>query len=196
MQVAIARRALLNDKACGDQCDYWEHGPDWVLCMVDGLGHGEQAEAAALAALDYVAAHLNIPLQQLFKGCDAALRSTRGVAMSLVRVGPGGSLTYAGIGNTQARIWSPGQTGKQNLRLSSNYGIIGGGYRHLAPASARMGSQDLLILHTDGINDKFDPGVYDDELLNNLPALASRLLADWGRSYDDAAVMIARQNGV
>ena len=44
MQVAIAKRALNDDPYCGDECSYWKTDKKTVLCVADGLGHGEHAE--------------------------------------------------------------------------------------------------------------------------------------------------------
>lgn len=189
MQHAIAARALFNASASGDQCRVWHDTAGSWLCMVDGLGHGPEAEAAALAALDYVEAHRAQPLSLLFSGCDRALRGTRGVAMELIHIGPAGALTYAGIGNTAARHWQGGPG--RSERLSGNYGIVGGGYRSLTPRKSQIAAGDLLILHTDGISEKFDLSAYRDCFAE--PArLAQRLLLDWGKAHDDAAVLVYR----
>lgn len=189
LQIEAVRRALMLDSACGDQYAYWHDGDCWMLCLVDGLGHGLPAEQAALAAIDYVGAHRGQDLSAIFAGCDKALRGTRGVAMSLMQL-RAGSLVYAAIGNTQARICRTA-TGKCE-RLLGNYGIVGGGYRRLQPQRATLVAQDLLILHSDGISDKFDIPAYDASLRGDPARLAARLLTDWGKALDDAAVMVAR----
>lgn len=190
LRIEAVQRALMQAPACGDQFDYWQHASGWTLCLVDGLGHGELAQIAALAALDYVRAHLEEPLEALFKGCDLALRGTRGVAMSVARIDAEGSLECAGIGNTQVRIWRRNPADK-SIRLSGNYGIVGGGYRSLKPERLQLEPDDLLILHSDGISDRFDLKEIEHDLLEDPGLLAAHLLSNWGRSLDDAAVMVA-----
>lgn len=190
LRIEAVQRALMQAPACGDQSDSWQHATGWTLCLVDGLGHGELAQIAALAALDYVKAHLEEPLEALFKGCDLALRGTRGVAMSVVRIDADGSLESAGIGNTQVRIWRRNPADK-SIRLSGNYGIVGGGYRSLKPERLQLESDDLLILHSDGISDRFDLQEIEHGLLEDPGLLAAHLLSNWGRALDDAAVMVA-----
>jgi len=105
MQVAVAKSSFLNDPHCGDQAGHWQTGPKTTLCVADGIGHGEDAERAARAAMDYVAEHLEDPLPALFAGCDRAIRHTRGVAMGVAVIDKeAGTLTYAGVGNTRALI--------------------------------------------------------------------------------------------
>jgi len=190
VQVAITKRAFFGDPHCGDECAYWHSGGKTTLCIVDGLGHGEYAERAAKAAVEYVAGHLGEPLADIFAGCDAALRSTRGVAMGIAIVDEEAeTLTYAGIGNTRALI-----VREQHLvaRLSNNWGIVGGGYRKLTPETVELTTGDLLILTTDGIKERCDVLAYGDALRGNVQQLAERILHDWGRETDDAAALVFR----
>jgi len=225
MPVTIAKRAFPGDpQHCGDECAYWHSGGKTTLCVVDGLGHGEQAQRAAQAAVDYVAHHLAQPLVDIFAGCDLALRRTRGVAMGIavIIVGGGkdedenenkdaGTLTYAGIGNTRAMIVRSEHPIVQLddnydivrrasniqhpvpstvVRLSSNYGIVGGGYGRLSPETAPLGPGDLVVLYTDGIPELMDILDYDAALRADVGQLAEKILQDWGRGTDDAAVLV------
>jgi len=189
MQIAIAKRSFLNDPHCGDQAAYWQSGGKTILCIVDGLGHGEHAERAAKAAVDYVAQHLSEPLPNLFAGCNAAIRHTRGVAMSVVVIEEeAGTLTHAGIDNTRTMI-----VGERIVRLTSNYGIVGGGYRKLSPETVPLTPGDLVIMYTDGIKQRCDVSAYRDALRGDVQQLAERILQDWSRETDDAAVLVFRR---
>ena len=194
MQVAITKRPFLGETHCGDECAYWQENGKVTLCIVDGLGHGEHAERAAQAAVEYVADHLAQPLADIFAGCDAALRSTRGVAMGLAVIDEeAGTLTYAGIGNTRAVII---QSARSLVCLSSNYGIVGGGYRKLMPETVELTTGDLLVLTTDGIKERCDLLAYGDALRGEAQQLAERILQDWGRETDDAVVLVFRSEGL
>ncbi len=188
MRVAMVKRALDDAPHCGDECGYWPGDDKTTLCVVDGLGHGPDAERAARAAVDYVARHLSEPLADIFAGCNVALHRTRGVAMGLAVVEEGvGRLTYAGIGNTRAMI-----VGERTVHLSSNWGIVGGGYRTLSPETVPLVPGDLVILSTDGVAEMIDLSAYDDELRADVQGLAERIVRDWGRETDDVAVLVFR----
>ena len=199
MQVAIAKRALNDDPYCGDECGYWKTGNKTVLCVADGLGHGEHAESAARAAMQYVGNHLSQSLDELFAGCNQALRNTRGVVMSTAIIDEDtGTLAYAGIGNTRAMI--VGEPRAKNIDgrtiiLSSDYGIVGGGYKTLSPETVPLIAGDLVILYTDGVEEMIGVSRYDDALRADLQRLAERIIQDWGREADDAAVLIFRYKG-
>ena len=156
--------------------------------MVDGLGHGQHAETAARAALDYVAGHLWEPLAHTFAACDLAISHTRGVAMGIAVIDEdAGTMCYAGIGNTRLMI-----VGENTTRLSSDYGIVGGGYRALTPETVPIMPDDLVILFTDGLAETVDTSGYDGGVLGDTQRLSERILQDWGREADDAAVLVFR----
>lgn len=190
MPVAMAKRAVNDDPHCGDECAYWQNGGRTTLCMVDGLGHGERAETAARAAVDYVAHHLWEPLAEVFAGCDSAIRHTVGVVMGITIIDEGaGMLTYAGIGNTGATI-----VAEKNARLSSNPGIVGGGYRTLSPVATPLMPDALVLMYTDGIRERVDLSRYDGGFRADLQRLAEKIIEDWCRGTDDAAVLLYRGN--
>jgi len=190
VQVAIAQRAFENGPACGDQAGHWQHSLKTTLCIADGLGHGPFAERAARGAVDYVAGHLADSLPLLFAGCDQAIRHTRGVALGVARVDEEtGTLTYAGVGNTRAIIV---RNGRVLLRLRSNHGIVGAGYGRLTPETVPLLPGDLVILFTDGLLVRTDVSSYDSAQRADVELLAERILQDWGREADDAALLVFR----
>ncbi len=159
-----------------------------VLCMIDGLGHGQYAEHAAMMALDYVGLHHREPLLEVFAACNRAIHDTYGVAMGIaVCDRPAGTLTYAGIGNTRAKV-----VGQETTRLSSHYGIVGSGYRTLKTETVPLAPGDLVILYTDGIQELIDLSGYDESHRAEVGRLAESILNDWRRETDDAAVLVFR----
>ncbi len=189
MQVGIAKRSLDDSEFSGDQCDYWDRERELILCMIDGLGHGEDAERAGKTALEYVGDHLSDTFQQIFTGADSACRSTRGAAMGIARIEKRGSvLHFAGIGNTRSLLFSKGN--KQPKTLSSDRGIIGGGFRRLIPDMVQLQPGDMLIMSTDGIAERIEIHGYSPAILTDPEQLAAAILEDWGRETDDRAVLV------
>ena len=186
MQVSFAKRALDDGPHCGDAGGHWQAGGRTILCINDGLGHGKGAEVAASAALDYVSVHLQDSLPDIFAGCESAIRHTRGVAMGIAVIDQdAGTLTYAGVGNTRGII-----AGQEVRRLNSDPGIVGGGYKTLLPEIVPLVPGDLVILSTDGVAEMMDMSGYDSAVLREVEPLAWKLLEDWGKARDDAAVLV------
>lgn len=187
VSVGIALRALGGD-GCGDQGAWWSRDGVTVLALADGLGHGRDAEVAARAALAWLAGRLDRPLAELFRGCDQAIRGTRGAALGLAVIDRRhGELTFAGVGNTRAQV-----AGARTVNLVSNPGIVGGGYRHLTPETVAFAPGDVVFLFTDGIDPHVRLDGYPPDLRRDPPRLARTLVEDWGKSTDDAGVLAFR----
>jgi phosphoserine phosphatase RsbX len=189
MQVGIATRSLNDSEYSGDQCAHWERDNEHILCMIDGLGHGEEAEKAGKGALQFVEEHLSLDFQKLFAGCDSAIRSTRGVAMGIARIEKSSRiLHFAGIGNTRSFVSSTDR--RQPKTLNSDRGIIGGGFRRLVPDMLQLKTGDTIVMSTDGIAERVDIKGYSLEIVGDAQKLAETILEDWGRTTDDRAVLV------
>ena len=177
LNIAMAKRSYQGNPHCGDGYASWEHDGIITLCIIDGLGHGVRAEEAAQAAERYVGAHLAEPLSEIFSGCDADIRHSRGVVMGIAVVDENqGTITYREVGNTSARI-------------------IGGGYKTLNIWPTGLTPSHVFIMHTDGITQSLDVSGYTDLHKQDLTKPADTILDDWGRDTDDAAIVIYRYQG-
>lgn len=167
---------------------WWDVDATIVLCVVDGLGHGHQAEAAAQASLAFVEEHLGQPLKELFARCDRAVSSTRGVAMGIARIDTRThALEYGAVGNTRAML----VRGYTRRFLISSPGIVGGGYRRLQLETAKLARGERLFLYTDGFPRSLDHVDFRSRLAREVPQLlADSLLATLGTSGDDNGVLI------
>ncbi len=142
----------------------------------------------ARAALDYVAGHYATPLAELFAGCDEALHYTRGATVGIAVIDEAaGTLTHAGVGNTRAVV-----VGDKTTRRGSTAGI-GGGYRRLAPETGPPRDGDLVVMVTDGIKQRFDLADFTEMGGTDVQRLAEKILGDWGRESDDAAVLVFKR---
>ncbi len=189
MPIAIAKQHYRGSPHCGDQGACWANDGKVTLCLADGLGHGEDAEKAARTAMDYVAGHCDAPLAELFAGCDEALYRTRGVAMGIIIIDhEAGTLTHAGVGNTRAVV-----VGDETTRLDSTAGIVGAGYGRLVPEAVPFMADDLVVMVTDGIKQRFDFADCAEMGGTDLQRLAEKILEDWSRGTDDAAVLVFKK---
>ena len=109
-----------------------------------------------------------------------------------------GTLTYAGVGNPRAMIVRARRSAsvRENvIRLPSSSGIVGSGYRRLSPDTIPLNPGDLVILYTDGIPGAMDISGYGEALSGNVHWLAEKIIQDWGRKADDAAILVFRSEG-
>jgi negative regulator of sigma-B (phosphoserine phosphatase) len=160
-----------------------------LVAVVDGLGRGPEAAAAARAAIDTLERNGESTLPGLLAACHRALAGTRGAVLSLALVDPAaGALTWAGVGNVAGVLLQRGPTGHAR-GLAARGGIVGGELPRVEPETLALSGDDTLIFATDGIN-----GGFADELPPNddPKRQAAAILARYGRPNDDALVVVAR----
>jgi len=185
VKIAAATRAL-QPPYCGDQARWWKNSDTFLVCLVDGLGHGQKASQAAELALEFVGRNRRQSLESIFAGCDAALRPSRGTVMAVVRAGAG-QLSHAAVGNIGGAVVA-GRT----IRLSGTRGIVGAGYRKLRINTTTFGAGDMLIMWTDGVGRNIDFAGYLSASGTNVQTIATDILDRFARDSDDAAVVVLR----
>jgi phosphoserine phosphatase RsbX len=164
--------------------------------VVDGLGHGPEAAAAALSAVDVVKRASSERLEVLVQLCHRVLDGTRGVAMTLARVDfAAGTLTWTGVGNVTADLVAKAPTGvhvRSSARLAA--GIIGYRIPEIRPAQVvPIRAGDLLVMSTDGIAEDHLDHI---DFAAPAVAIAEEMLSKHAREIDDAMVLTARHRGV
>ncbi len=183
---SIARSSANAAEICGDVAKGWLLSDRAVIAIADGLGHGADAALAAGRAIEYVGSHLGEDPVSLFRGMGSALTSTRGAAVGLAVVRQGsGELTYAGVGNTRAAVF-----GWRTTRLDGDVGIVGGGFRRLAPVVVPIRPGDYLALWTDGLDERLALAKAGHE--EDIDRLAEALLRRYSSGHDDACLILAR----
>lgn len=193
---AVARRPRPGEKVCGDQSIAVDvNGTAALFGVLDGLGHGAAAAAAALRAADVLSRERAAPLGVLIRRCHQALAGTRGAAITLARIDfHADSLDWIGIGNVTANLVAKGPAGPQ---VRSSALLTGGivGYRipdALPTHETAMGPGDLLVIASDGIADDHLDNI---DFAGSAMVIAKRMLNCHSRETDDALVLAARHRG-
>ncbi|MBA8948749.1 anti-sigma regulatory factor [Actinomadura namibiensis] len=161
-------------------------GEDLVIGLVDGLGHGPAAAAAAAPALT-ATAERGTPSAEWLAELDARLRSTRGAAVAVARIAPrerSEMVEFAGVGNIGAWLGAH--------PLLSRPGVVGAGRRvpPLRQDPAPWSGPDPLVMSTDGIG-RYDLARYPAAQHRHPALLAALLWRDARRSHDDATAVVA-----
>ncbi|HVE83053.1 MAG TPA: SpoIIE family protein phosphatase [Myxococcales bacterium] len=183
---AVAGRPLPGETQSGDDALVLDRGHDVLLAVVDGLGHGPDAAAAARAACTALASSPG-DLVALFQACHRSEARQRGAALSAALVSAGGEMWWAGIGNVEGLVARP--SGHERLLMRG--GVVGGSMPPLRPARLELKRGDTLVLATDGLSEDLAQSCdgRDPE------ALARLLLQQHARATDDALVLVARFTG-
>lgn len=187
-ELGVASRSRGGAPHNGDAFVIREWDGKLLAGVIDGLGHGEAAQHAALAVQAFVQSHYDLPLDKMFLGAGRACRGTRGVVMALSRFESPTSMTLATVGNIEARVWS----GQERVEFLVKRGILGVGEVHAVVQQQRWQSGWILVLHSDGLRTHWQ---WDDfPGLERQPAqvIAYKLLNDLNKPDDDATVVVVR----
>jgi anti-sigma regulatory factor (Ser/Thr protein kinase) len=159
-----------------------------MILMVDGLGHGQLAHDAAIAACDAFNATKGSTRDTLATIHDA-LRGTRGAAVAIAELDHESQmLRFAGVGNIAATIVDP--TARRSA--VSLYGIVGHQIREIREYTYPWTPESTLILHSDGLTTRWDLDGYPGLLGRDAVLIAGVLWKDHHRQTDDSTVVVAR----
>jgi anti-sigma regulatory factor (Ser/Thr protein kinase)/serine/threonine protein phosphatase PrpC len=187
-EVGAATRSRRNADANGDAYVIHERDGKLLVGLIDGLGHGEAAQNAALAAQRYVQTHYDQPLDRIFAGAGRACSATRGVVMALARFESATKLRFATFGNVEARALSP----VSKLRFAVQRGVLCRSDPKVEVQEIPWPDGGLLVLHTDGLRQHWNwhdfVGIERDEPHR----AARRLIHELADGDDDATVVVVR----
>ncbi len=153
-----------------------------LLAVVDALGHGPLAAAAARLAADHLAqAPLERGLLPLMEGLHAALKGSRGAAAMIVLLASDGRLQGCGVGNVELRSIGA------RVPAVLTPGILGASINRLRTFEARVTAGDRLVIFTDGLSSRMEL----DRLRGLTPGQAcDALMARYRRTHDDSTVLV------
>ena len=165
-----------------------------LLVVIDGLGHGDKAAAAAKIAVETIDANARDSIISLFRRTHEALRQSRGVVMSMALIhGADAIMTWMGVGNVEGVMMRAHPDGKpQKEFLLSRPGVLGGPLPLLDASVTPIGPGDTLVFATDGIRSGFDQKLNTHE---HPKEIAANIMSKYSKNSDDALVLVARYVG-
>ncbi len=156
------------------------------FCVIDALGHGEQADTTANIALDCIKVYYHLPLPEIFLKCHEHLNHTRGIAMSICKIYTRENKTeYAGMGDVKLQVFGA----PESFRIFNHNGTVGMNMEPIKLQTYKYFSGSTYIMYTDGIGE-FD--LKQDTLRLNPQTIANVIMEKNARSSDDATVLVAR----
>lgn len=202
--VAGLTRPLSGESACGDA---WatrlapapppggplaEQDSVILVMLCDGLGHGPLAARASEQAVAAFHRTSSDDPKQLITAMHAALAGTRGGAAAVARIDPRErSVTYCGVGNISGFTVA----GDRRSSLLSAPGIVGHHLPRLRAFDARLPEGSNLVLHSDGLSERWDPRTMPGLFERSSTVVAAHLLREAGVRRDDASVVVIKSVG-
>jgi anti-sigma regulatory factor (Ser/Thr protein kinase) len=189
IEVSVLSVPVKGEEVCGDGWGVKKMPTSTIFMVVDGLGHGPLAsEAAREAERVFAEAQTNSPTRILQDSHDC-LKKTRGAAMGVVSLDvERGVASFAGVGNIAASIVGP----EGSRGMASHNGTVGHQIYKIQEFSFPWTSDQLLIMHSDGINTRWDLKPFPGIWMKHTALIAGLLYRDFMRERDDATVLVAR----
>jgi phosphoserine phosphatase RsbX len=191
----VAQRAFNGQEKSGDCCLVKPFGSSVLVVVVDGLGHGDDAAAAAKIAVDVLEANAPDDIVSLFKRTHEALRQSRGAVMSMALINcPDAKMTWIGVGNVEGLLLRADpdiQPQKESLLVRP--GVVGGSSPSLDPFVISIMRGDTLVFATDGIRSGFDEAINSHDPPREISA---NIMSRYSKESDDALVLVARYMGI
>ncbi len=184
---SVMARPCVGESHSGDAYYVRHMRQSLLFGVIDGLGHGPEAHAAASTAVKTIDLYQQEPLAQIVQKCHKALYGSRGAAMAL------GLLDYASrrimhvsIGNVETRLWG----GDKISRLVCYNGTLGVVLPDFQVLPYPFFQGMLLVMYSDGISDKFELA---PTLRRDSPQKISQyIFSNFSRSHDDNTVLVIK----
>ena len=180
------------EQVSGDAWTLQETHRGFEILVADGLGHGPIAHAAAVACVDaYSELASDMTLEQKLKQLHSALRSTRGASVSvanLASVNSDAGVDFAGVGNVRGVICEH----SKDRTLLTHPGTVGLQFRPHPPVHVQWDGNGCFVMHSDGIQSRWNTTGFQNELDHHPAVLAATLYRDYTRGTDDLTVVCCR----
>jgi anti-sigma regulatory factor (Ser/Thr protein kinase) len=185
--------ALRGEAECGDAWSVVAGKQRISVLLVDGLGHGTEAAAAATAATTTFLEIANGSPQATLIALDAAMQETRGAALSVVAIDTTlRQMQFSGVGNVDGRVLAGGTS----EHLIPQNGIVGHGMPAPRSISVAWPVGSRLVMHSDGILPRWRVDAYEGSATIHPGLLAGLIYRDFARDRDDATVLVLRDDTV
>lgn len=184
---AVAGRARPPETAMGDGALCRPLAGGWLTAVIDGLGHGPQAEHATSVAVATIAQHASFDLAAVIEICHQELHDTRGVVVALASFARDRTATWVGVGNVAGMVLRPDDARWRVVRrLTSIGGVVGYQLPRLRVEAFTVAASEIVVFHTDGI-----AGEVSGVEVAPASRLAEVALARLARPEDDALIAVA-----
>jgi anti-sigma regulatory factor (Ser/Thr protein kinase) len=193
-------RPMPGEPVGGDRFAIRLTGDIALIMIVDGLGHGPLAAVAAAAAVEAFETASTGEPAELVEEIHQRIGHTRGAAVAVARLEPLiGVVRFSGLGNIAAALITPvGTTGTEagggfrRAGLVSQPGVAGHQRRTVGEFIHPVGPDGMVVLHTDGVTDRWDLAAYPGLDRRDALVVAATLMRDAGVRRDDACVVVAK----
>ena len=181
---------MMRDECNGDAYLIHRNFSD-LFCVIDALGHGEDAFRSASRLKIHLSNHLQEDVEGFIARAHAFLRAhqLRGAVMSVVRLDyQRREIAFGGLGDVTVKIFPPA-TDKVLHPLPSE-GIAGDRARTVRRQVFPLVSGSLVAMFSDGLSSRLT--VSQAERSEKPAVLVNLLMKKYGKIHDDRTLLLAK----
>ncbi|MET0494898.1 MAG: SpoIIE family protein phosphatase [Actinoplanes sp.] len=183
-------RPITGEEVCGDGFAVREAAGRRQVLVCDGLGHGPLAHAAMQEAVRVFGGAPGGPPAAVVETLHRTLNHTRGAALAVAELDhDAGLVRYAGLGNISGTLFAADGSRRGLVSLP---GIAGHQKRQIREYDYPFAPGAVLIMHSDGIVDRWNPADSPGLLTRSPLVIAATVLREAGTRRDDAGVLVAK----
>ncbi|HEX5338465.1 MAG TPA: hypothetical protein VFW53_08515, partial [Gallionella sp.] len=185
VEVGLFSRSLSDTRYNGDRIYLQKNDRGLRWLHLDGLGHGEEAQAATANLASYLADAGGV--EAILDGVDQQLVHTRGAVGVVGEVDAGRrSMLLRGVGDMHAHVYGD----EQLQQVFFAPGILGREHRTITSFETEIGKRTVMLTASDGIRRNWGIGNFAG-LFNQHPQLIAYTLGNiMGRISDDQSVCV------
>lgn len=189
LQIAGIALPYPGERFCGDAWSSYSAEGRTLALLTDGLGHGWEAAEAAKEAVATFQQRAELAPGQILQYVHDALRKTRGAVAAIAEIRPKEQiLIFAGVGNIYCSLFSAGAS----RSFVSHNGTLGMNMSRIQEFRCDWPKDSLLVLHSDGVQSKWDFSAYAGLVTRHPAVIGGALLRDFRRQRDDASVVVVK----
>ncbi|MES2765456.1 MAG: ATP-binding protein [Bacteroidota bacterium] len=172
-------------------------GDKVLLCVIDGLGQGEDARIISQTVQKIVEESYHLSLDRIIRKCDRALRVTNeitGAALGIALL-TRDMVCWASVGDTFGQVLEQREGDVLNHILDGQRGVVGiFTLPKIKIKKLLLKGEYMIMLCTDGINEPLYTA--DFPLEKSAQSIANFIMNTHRSEYGDATVIVAKINGL
>jgi anti-sigma regulatory factor (Ser/Thr protein kinase) len=189
IEVGAINLPIKGELLCGDAWCIHETETGFRALVADGLGHGPEANQAAIEAVHIFSHNLKADTTHLLNLVHERLRRTRGAAIFLLSA-TDGNIEFAGAGNIRSVVLNAHET----KTLISQNGTAGIQMATVRPLTENWNGSGYVVLHSDGIHSRWSLSEYPGLYGKHPSIIAAVINRDCSRNTDDSTIVVIRRS--
>ncbi|MDJ0878874.1 MAG: ATP-binding protein/SpoIIE family protein phosphatase [Halieaceae bacterium] len=181
-------RPCQGERVNGDVAMIERRGHLLMTAVIDGLGHGPEANRVSSTARDFLQHRWSQDVVDTMRKLHDELRGSLGAVAGIAVIDSrSGQVNFSGIGNIAYRVF-----GQRNLRLMSAAGNLGHQIRSPRQEQHTLAEDEVIVIYSDGISDRFELQDYPQILYQSADTIARTVVERFGKAHDDATCIALR----